>query len=402
MNNPYLSIVVTTRNDNHGENLQYRMQHFLDGVIEQCKRHQLHAELIFVEWNPPQDRPFLSEALRFPEDASPCSIRIIRVPKAIHDQIEHSQHLPLFQMIGKNVGIKRARGNYVLATNIDVLFSDSLVRFIKNKIKPGVLYRVDRLDIPKDLPEVSSFSEILEFCKERYFRINGKYGTFFRNQKRGGLKKVKTLFSGYFRFSKRLLSPFLQCPLCLTFSLVKRLVLLFCENPIPKLNRGIRRVFLYSVRWFSKVNWGLKRSVKKVKNFLSRLHTNACGDFTLMAAENWARLRGYPEWHFFSWHLDSVLLFQAKNHKLKEVDLPINMPIYHIDHDSGYTPEKASQLFKRLEEKKIAYLTNDDFEKIANELRSSKEKIVYNDENWGLGNQNLEEITIGSCTTRRT
>ena len=41
------------------------------------------------------------------------------------------------------------------------------------------------------------------------------------------------------------------------------------------------------------------------------LHTNACGDFTMMARENWFTLRGYPEWPIFSWFIDSVSFHQA-------------------------------------------------------------------------------------------
>ena len=54
---PYLSVVVTARNDDHGGNLLGRMQAFVNGWIAQSKRHGLASELIFVEWNPPQDRP---------------------------------------------------------------------------------------------------------------------------------------------------------------------------------------------------------------------------------------------------------------------------------------------------------------------------------------------------------
>jgi len=35
----------------------------------------------------------------------------------------------LYQMIAKNAGIRRARGEYVLATNIDILFSSELACF---------------------------------------------------------------------------------------------------------------------------------------------------------------------------------------------------------------------------------------------------------------------------------
>ena len=53
---PYLSVVATARNDDHGGNLLRRMQIFVDAWINQSKRHQLSSELILVEWNPPQDR----------------------------------------------------------------------------------------------------------------------------------------------------------------------------------------------------------------------------------------------------------------------------------------------------------------------------------------------------------
>jgi hypothetical protein len=52
---PYLSIVATARNDGHGGDLLHRMQLFVENVIGQCNRHNLDAELVLVEWNPPDD-----------------------------------------------------------------------------------------------------------------------------------------------------------------------------------------------------------------------------------------------------------------------------------------------------------------------------------------------------------
>src|SRR5207237_808326 len=118
---PYLSVVVTSRNDDHGQSLLRRMQTFVNALIGQCKRHGLRAELVLVEWNPPADRPRFIEALRWPEDTGPCQVRIIEVPPELHARFRHAENLPLFQMIAKNVGIRRARGRYVLATNIDIL-----------------------------------------------------------------------------------------------------------------------------------------------------------------------------------------------------------------------------------------------------------------------------------------
>jgi len=39
------------------------MQAFVSGLAAQCERHQLEAELILVEWNPPTDQECLIDAL---------------------------------------------------------------------------------------------------------------------------------------------------------------------------------------------------------------------------------------------------------------------------------------------------------------------------------------------------
>ena len=53
----YLSLVATARNDDHGGNLRGRMQAFVSGFLEQCKRFNISSELILVEWNPPAGSP---------------------------------------------------------------------------------------------------------------------------------------------------------------------------------------------------------------------------------------------------------------------------------------------------------------------------------------------------------
>jgi hypothetical protein len=105
------------------------MQIFVNGLVEQCDRHKLHAELILVEWNPPADREKLIEVLKYPKGEGYCSIRIIEVPPQLHSRFQYSDRLPLFQMIAKNVGIRRAKGQFVLATNIDIIFFIFLIGF---------------------------------------------------------------------------------------------------------------------------------------------------------------------------------------------------------------------------------------------------------------------------------
>jgi hypothetical protein len=175
----FLSIVVTSRNDDHGGSLLRRTQTFVNAIAAQVNRYGLSAELIMVEWNPPHDRPPLREALQWPSDLGCLQVRHIEVPPAIHARYRHADALPLYQMIGKNVGIRRAQGKYVLATNIDILFSNELVRFLASReLKPGNMYRIDRHDVMTDVPVVGTIEERLSYCENHLLRLNAREGTY--------------------------------------------------------------------------------------------------------------------------------------------------------------------------------------------------------------------------------
>src|SRR5262245_8678551 len=94
---PYLSVVVTARNDDHGGSLLRRMQTFVNCWIGQAKSRGLCSELIVVEWNPPPDRPLLRDALSWPADLGPCAVRFVEVPPELHQRYRHAEVLPLYQ-----------------------------------------------------------------------------------------------------------------------------------------------------------------------------------------------------------------------------------------------------------------------------------------------------------------
>jgi len=176
---PYLSLVVTARNDDHGGNLLGRMQAFVSGWIEQARRFEIPSELIIVEWNPPPGRPGLTDALRWPDDLGPTVVRIIEVPEELHARFDHGKALPLYQMIAKNVGIRRARGRFVLATNIDILISSELAAFIgRRELDADRMYRVDRHDAMNEVPVERPIEDQLEYCRTHLIRVNTREGTF--------------------------------------------------------------------------------------------------------------------------------------------------------------------------------------------------------------------------------
>ncbi len=186
---PYLSVVVAARNDDHGQNLLQRMQAFVNAFISQCQRFNLDAELVLVEWNPPADCERLACALRWPADTRPCRVRIIEVPASIHERYQHAAALPLYQMIAKNAGIRRARGRFILATNIDILFSDELIGFLAGgRLEEGRMYRVDRYDVMAGVPVDGPVEERLAYCRSHLIRLYAREGVFSLTP--GGLRAL--------------------------------------------------------------------------------------------------------------------------------------------------------------------------------------------------------------------
>ena len=336
---PYCSVVVAARNDDHGGNLLRRMNVFVSGLLEQCRRHQLRAELIVVEWNPPADRPRLDDALAWPSEPGPCDVRIIEVSPEIHRRFRYSEALPLFQMIAKNVGIRRARSQLVLATNIDILFSDELMAFLASgRLRSDRMYRVDRYDVPADVPVDVPVLEQLTYCRENAIRICERHG--FRDPTTGRY---------YLRFQR---SP--------------RLV---------ELRQRLEEWHLYPI----------------VQPNL--LHTNACGDFTLMAREHWHALRGYPEFEMYSMYIDGVLCYAAHCHGASEEILPDPMRIYHIEHGSGWSPDGEKALNARLTAAGIPQLDWMSVVSWALQMRRERKPIIFNGVDWGLAQEVLREST---------
>jgi hypothetical protein len=51
-------------------------------------------------------------------------------------------------------------------------------------------------------------------------------------------------------------------------------------------------------------------------------------------------------------------------------------------------------LFKRYEDKGIPYLQNSDLKELIEQLERAKQKITYNQEEWGMANQSFEELWV--------
>jgi hypothetical protein len=123
------------------------------------------------------------------------------------------------------------------------------------------------------------------------------------------------------------------------------------------------------------------------------LHTNACGDFTLLAREHWFDLRGYPEFDVFSMNLDSVFCYSAHHGGAPEEFLPDPMRVYHIEHatGSGFTPEGQVRLFERIAAKGIPWIDYHQVLDWAVQMRRLEAPLIFNHDNWGFAGIDLVE-----------
>ncbi len=275
---PKISFVVPARNDNYGGDFLHRMQVFLNCLLTLSLQYELNSELIIVEWNPPEDRPRLREALSWPPANRPGAMRIIEVPNALHCRRPNSDRISMFEYIAKNVGIRRAQGEYVLATNADIIFSPELISFLANgELSPRCFYRIDRYDLGAEVPLDLPMRGKLRFCAENSVRVRTALGTF---PLKYGSAKNSRMYRGYLKKVR------------------------------PK----------EAFRWF-RLKFGFK------------IHTGAPGDFTLMSRRAWHNLRGYPELPSQR-HVDSYLCSMAKSSGLSQVVLRSPLRIYHQDHDT--------------------------------------------------------------------
>lgn len=347
---PYLSVVVATRDDKHGGNPEARLKAALSVYKKQTEKLKFPIEFIIVDWNSPEKSAGIFPKVRsWALNSDFLKIRVMKISEKIHRGLDDAK-IPFYQMIAKNVGIRRAKGKFILASNIDIFLDDNLIKFLsEKKLSSKRMYRSDRVDLDyeilKRLPKISTSSLPEKMLTRKHIR---------------------------------------------TRSILKKDLLIFLRNQnfeIPSLSSRI-----------SAGKW-LKEKVRIWKKQLGifgspgfQLHTNGCGDFTLLSRSAWHALRGYPEFRVFSFHIDSIFCHQAHESGYFEAVFPDPLVHYHIDHSDGWTPETNEKLLKRLRKNKIPFIENQ-LEILVDACRHSK-KPIFNTVDWGLFGHFVPEYSI--------
>jgi len=312
----------------------------MNSVYVQAKKHALPLELIIVEWNPPTDKPLLKEVLPQPPKDVPVSLRIITVPKELHDTYRFSDSLPLYQMIAKNVGIRRAKGEFVLCTNIDILFSDANFKVLADRnLEEGNFYRANRCDVPKEVMQYDTLEEQLKYCKKNILR------------RLGNTPGHEALSGPSFLF----MSP------------------------------TIAHILNSMLMWV----WRITHPGQFAHFIIDFM---ACGDYTLMSKKDWMRIDGYAELDMYSIHVDSMGLWSACALGMKQQLFPYEACVYHIDHDNGWESEDIIQTIRFISDKPS--LDYSIVHRAGMKMVAEGKNWGLNKEDWGFANEDFEEYTF--------
>ncbi|KAI7900223.1 uncharacterized protein BX663DRAFT_439783 [Cokeromyces recurvatus] len=150
----YLSIVIVTRVDNYAGGQHHRLQNFIDSAYILAEKTQENIELLIIEWNPPNDKRRVIDAFRF-RSSKYLKYRIITIPNSLHQIMQNRGNSPLHEFEGKNVGIRFARGQFIVCTNQDDIWSHNFHNAIKSRVfKKDVIYlqHQDHHNIHDNLP----------------------------------------------------------------------------------------------------------------------------------------------------------------------------------------------------------------------------------------------------------
>ena len=199
------------------------------------------------------------------------------------------------------------------------------------------MYRVDRYDVPSDIPDGSSVAQALTYCCRHVIRIYSREGS-------------RTVENGY-----------------------------STGQSMSKQHVSLRQ-----------------RAKQLIRREDVTLHTNACGDFTLMAREHWLAVRGYAEFEMRAFKIDGLLCYAAHYAGAREAMLRDPIRIYHIEH-----PARADGLAGAMSEQNpmsgagMPQLSRDQYAAWVTQMRKRRQPIVFNkDEGWGLADTDLPEIVV--------
>jgi len=335
-----LSVVMIGRNDNYGGDFKSRLQNCISWTYKQLTIHEIQSEIIFVNYNPLTESSIL-DFIHWPKSNEFVSVRILTIPNSVHEQILKNHEIkkvPVLEYFAKNAGMRRAKGKFILSMNPDILMDERIFSKFKN-LNSENYYRCNRCDFD---------TEIQTFTTDKLIK-----------------QLSSSIDSVWFKGRKRVIKPFNERMYFLNW------ILQSLENKWKR--NSIKYSFFLN---YLKINY-------YSHNAEFFYHCNAAGDFMLLSKKYWYELKGYKENSKIALHTDALFVIQAATHGLKEE--VFFSPIYHKKHERRFDATLEN------EEQRSHYLT---IQSDSQEMINNRKAIIYNSDDWGLINFELEDKTI--------
>lgn len=287
---PYLSIIITGRNDNYGGDFTQRLQNFITWNTALLEKYQVDTEIIFVNWNPIAENPSLKESMDWTKNRKYVTYRIIDVPTNIHETFAKNsvrKTLPFYEYLAKNTGIRRAKGEFILAMNPDILMDESIIKEIsKKQLNLNYYYRCNRIDfINNDVQQTT-----------------------------------KLWLKGF------------------TFKIKKEFIIL---NYLVYKTIASYKKASYNFLKFFNFMWKIPLHHKAEYKY----HCNVSGDFMLMHHQKWLNLMGNPENTNLALHTDALMVVMAATSGLKEK--VFTKAIHHQEHTRRFDATEKGNIENR-------------------------------------------------------
>jgi hypothetical protein len=273
---PYLSVIGWLRNDDYLDGYVARIRRAIHFLANQLNRHKVPSEIVLVEWNPPADRPLMADLLGGLDQPGFVTLRFVLVDGRYHRPLVGSKLKGMHSLNAANVGLRRARGQFLVPKAIDTFLTESVIEQIATaKLAHQEVYRCDRYDV--------------QLNSEDWIEL----------------------------------------------------------GDAELLNRMAQNIRHHHKRLVQSSHWDIRD-----------LHTNACGDFTLMAASQWHEIRGFQDDPtVLCLDGDSIALHAAAAHGVREVCWPDECRVYKLLHDNIFA-QRVSEKWQDWQSKLEEFIAN--------------------------------------------
>ncbi len=172
-----ITAVIVSRNDNYGGHLNERATYALNSAIN------TYDEVIYVDWN--SDTHSLLWDIKDNLQLK-GNLKHFVIPPHVASQLTNfdPDAQKCCETLGRNIGIRRAEGDYIISTNIDVIHPK------REEVEEIIKIAIDFIDSFKSKLDEVTLTDDYPISKDTLEEINREYQLFVE-QKLNQLKMVK-------------------------------------------------------------------------------------------------------------------------------------------------------------------------------------------------------------------